>query len=189
MTARPQLPAGREGVRCRLCGRRRDSHRVNDRAGYRCPHVQQLPDPPARHSRNVYVHEDVLLPRLVRQLVPDRVDPESTLSRARGGGRCSSAGCTGRSAPRCRVRRHDDSRRSAGRPCRGGVLLRRERVTQDGRANRPAWRSTHPVDCGRDRRRHADGRVGSPDFDGGCGCSLQLGLVDVDLDSPDPDDR
>jgi hypothetical protein len=92
-------------------------------------------------------------------------------------------------APRCRFRRHDDSGRPAGRPCRGGVLLRRERVTQDGRATRPAWRSTHPVDCGRDRRRHADGRVGPPDFDGGCGRSLQLGSVDVDLDPPDPDDR
>jgi len=60
-------------VQCRLCGRRMDSHWVNDRAGYRCRHgynssQSRPPDAP----RNLYVREDVLLSRLVRQLAPDR---------------------------------------------------------------------------------------------------------------------
>ena len=59
-------------VHCRLCGRRMDSHWVNDRAGYRCRHGYNSsrtrpPDAP----RNLSVREELLLFRLVRQLPPD----------------------------------------------------------------------------------------------------------------------
>jgi site-specific DNA recombinase len=60
-------------VQCRLCGRRMDSHWVNDRAGYRCRHghnSSRTRPPDAPHY--LYVREEVLLSRLVRQLAPDR---------------------------------------------------------------------------------------------------------------------
>jgi hypothetical protein len=67
-------------VQCRLCGRRMDSHWVNDRAGYRCRHGYNSsrtrpPDAP----RNLYVREDLLLSRLVRDLAADRSRPEADL--------------------------------------------------------------------------------------------------------------
>jgi len=65
-------------VQCRLCARRMDSHWVNDRAGYRCRHGYNSsrtrpPDAP----RNLYVREDLLLSRLVRDLAADRSRPEA----------------------------------------------------------------------------------------------------------------
>jgi site-specific DNA recombinase len=65
-------------VQCQLCGRRMDSHWVNDRAGYRCRHGYNSsrtrpPDTP----HNLYVREDVLLYRLVRHLAPDRCRSEA----------------------------------------------------------------------------------------------------------------
>jgi hypothetical protein len=58
-------------VRCRLCGRRMDSHWVHGRAGYRCRHgyTSSRPPTPGR-PKNVYVREDVLLTQLAAQHVP-----------------------------------------------------------------------------------------------------------------------
>jgi hypothetical protein len=50
-----------------------DSHWVNDRPGYRCRHgYSSSRTRPLDAPRNLYVSEDVLLTRLVRDLVPDR---------------------------------------------------------------------------------------------------------------------
>ena len=63
-------------VQCRACGRRMDAHWVNGRAGYRCRHGHQSARRrPSDAARNIYVREDVLLDRLVKQLESDRHRP------------------------------------------------------------------------------------------------------------------
>jgi hypothetical protein len=49
-------------VRCRLCGRRLDSHWVNGRPGYRCRHGHtSARNRPPEIPKNVYIREDHLL--------------------------------------------------------------------------------------------------------------------------------
>jgi len=78
-------------VQCRVCGRRMDSHWVNGRAGYRCRHDHRSARArPADAMRNIYVREDVLLDRLVRQLESDRHRPAAA---SRAPAMKSSPGC------------------------------------------------------------------------------------------------
>jgi hypothetical protein len=56
-------------VQCRLCGRRMDSHWVNDRAGYRCCH--------GYNSSRARGREDALLSWLVRHFAPDQCRSEA----------------------------------------------------------------------------------------------------------------
>ena len=68
-------------VRCGVCGRRMDSHWVNQRPGYRCRHGhtstrQRTPDVP----KNLYVREDRLLDWLAVQLAHDPSSAEAAIS-------------------------------------------------------------------------------------------------------------
>jgi recombinase-like zinc beta ribbon protein len=68
-TTRTYLLAGL--LRCRLCGRRMDSHWVNDRPGYRCRHGRtSATRPDVDHPKNLYVREDHVLAHLARGLSP-----------------------------------------------------------------------------------------------------------------------
>ena len=62
-------------VQCGSCGRRMDSHWVNDRPGYRCRHGYTSTQPrPATGVKNLYLREDDLLARTATHLL-DRGDP------------------------------------------------------------------------------------------------------------------
>ncbi|MEV6871492.1 recombinase family protein [Amycolatopsis sp. NPDC051128] len=57
-------------VQCGSCGRRMDSHWVNDRPGYRCRHGYTSAQPrPATGLRNLYLREDDLLARVATHLL------------------------------------------------------------------------------------------------------------------------
>ncbi|OXM60507.1 recombinase family protein [Amycolatopsis vastitatis] len=56
-------------VRCGSCGRRMDSHWINDRPGYRCRHGYTSAQPrPATGAKNLYLREDELLARIATHL-------------------------------------------------------------------------------------------------------------------------
>jgi Recombinase zinc beta ribbon domain len=59
-TTRTYLLAGL--LQCGLCGRRMDSHWVNNRSGYRCRHgLTPAPSRPRPNTRHHYIREDELL--------------------------------------------------------------------------------------------------------------------------------
>ncbi|MBE1496214.1 hypothetical protein H4696_003314 [Amycolatopsis lexingtonensis] len=65
-------------VQCQLCGRRLDSHWVNDRPGYRCRHGHtSARNRPPELARNVYVREDHLLDDL-RARFPETADEDGS---------------------------------------------------------------------------------------------------------------
>jgi hypothetical protein len=65
-------------LRCGICGRRLDSHWVNDRPGYRCRHGYTSASPATdrpRRERVIYVREDELLQDLASTLRHESGDP------------------------------------------------------------------------------------------------------------------
>jgi site-specific DNA recombinase len=64
---------------CGICGRRMDSHWVNDRPGYRCRHGHTSATTlvrPQERERSVYVREDELLHDLASTLRQDDAGPD-----------------------------------------------------------------------------------------------------------------
>ncbi|GAA2806671.1 recombinase family protein [Saccharopolyspora taberi] len=75
-SARSYLLAGL--VQCGLCQRRMDSHRVNNRPGYRCRHghTSTRHRPPPRQPKNLYTREDHLLAQITTD-IPHTDQPEA----------------------------------------------------------------------------------------------------------------
>jgi site-specific DNA recombinase len=76
-TARTYRLAGL--LTCGICGRRMDSHWVNDRPGYRCRHGHTSATTPGQRNereRSVYIREDELLHDLANTFRQDDAEPD-----------------------------------------------------------------------------------------------------------------
>ncbi|MBB5803451.1 hypothetical protein F4560_003219 [Saccharothrix ecbatanensis] len=66
-------------LRCGLCGRRLDSHRVHDRPAYRCRHGHTSTHTRSENTpRNLYLREDHLLTRIGQHLTAAGIATEPT---------------------------------------------------------------------------------------------------------------
>lgn len=85
-------------LRCGVCGRRVDSHWVNDRPGYRCRHGRTTARPrDPGEAKALYLREDHLIVRLaaILDLDPDRPDEIAVLLRSTNQvAICDGATCT-----------------------------------------------------------------------------------------------